>query len=85
MTSTAAVATDRPAYPQTTETTTALGAVGAAILGIAGRVAAARARARTLRTLRSLDDYALKDIGLTRSQIASVEHDPRYEPRYARF
>jgi len=56
--------------------------VGEIILHFAGRIAAARARFRTTRALMTLDDHALRDIGLTRSQIDSVEHDPRYGFRH---
>jgi uncharacterized protein YjiS (DUF1127 family) len=47
----------------------------------ANRAAAARNRNRTRRILDRLDDASLKDIGLVRSQIDGVEHDPRYTRR----
>jgi uncharacterized protein YjiS (DUF1127 family) len=84
MTSIAAVATNRPGHTQATDTTDALGTFGSLIVGMVRRIGAAHGRARTLRILKSLDDRALRDIGLTRSQIDSVEQDPRYRPRYAR-
>lgn len=52
--------------------------LGAAFYGFVRAVRMSRARSRTLRVLEGLDDAALKDIGLDRSQIPGVEHDPRY-------
>jgi uncharacterized protein YjiS (DUF1127 family) len=51
------------------------------LLGFARWVAAARDRNRTHRILGRLDDAMLKDIGLVRTQIEGVEHDPRYTRR----
>jgi uncharacterized protein YjiS (DUF1127 family) len=45
---------------------------------IAQWAAAARDRNRTRRVLGWLDDATLRDIGLVRTQIDGVEHDPRY-------
>ena len=84
MTSPAAVATHRPAHSQAHENA-AISGIGSAIAGIVRRIATAYARARTMQALNGLDDNALKDIGLTRSQIGSFEHDPRYRPHYTRF
>lgn len=41
-------------------------------------------RRRTMLTLAELDDHALRDIGLTRSQIGDLDVDPRYAPRSGR-
>ena len=38
-----------------------------------------RARQATIQVLRSLDDRALKDIGMRRSEIESVVHDDKAE------
>jgi uncharacterized protein YjiS (DUF1127 family) len=51
------------------------------LLSFARWAAAARDRNRTHRILGRLDDFALKDIGLVRTQIDGVEHDPRYTLR----
>jgi len=61
------------------------GSAGEMLLGFARWAIAARARARTRRILSTLDDAALKDIGLTRGQIDAVERDPRYTPRFPGF
>jgi uncharacterized protein YjiS (DUF1127 family) len=85
MTSTAAVATRRPACPQASETKAVLKSAGSAVAAIVRRMAEARARARTMRILRSLDDHALRDIGLARSRIDTIEQDFRYAPRLRRW
>ena len=54
-------------------------------LGLVRAMTAAQARRRTQRALSELDDAALKDIGLERSQIRALEHDPRYRVRVPRF
>jgi uncharacterized protein YjiS (DUF1127 family) len=59
--------------------------IGTLFLGLARRMTAAHARRRTERALSELDDAALKDIGLERSQIRALEHDPRYRMRVPRF
>jgi len=56
-----------------------------ALFGLVRRMIAARARARTRRILSTLDDAALKDIGLTRGQIDAFEGDPRYAHRFPGF
>jgi uncharacterized protein YjiS (DUF1127 family) len=84
MTSTAAVATQRPAHPQASEAEAILKSAGSAVAGIVRRMTEARARARTRRILRSLDDHALRDIGLARSHIETIEQDFRYSPRLRR-
>jgi uncharacterized protein YjiS (DUF1127 family) len=83
MTSSAAVAATRPAT-SAAGTSPVLHSIGSALLSAIQRAAAARARAHTRKVLGSLDDAALKDIGLVRNQIDCVEHDPRYGTRYAR-
>ena len=55
-----------------------------AALALGHRLASAYMRARTQRILSRLDDAALKDIGLVRSQIDGIEIDPRYT-RFTRF
>jgi uncharacterized protein YjiS (DUF1127 family) len=84
MTSSAAVAATRPAPTSAAGTSPVLHSIGSALLSAIQRAAAARARAHTRKVLGSLDDAALKDIGLVRNQIDCVEHDPRYGTRYAR-
>ena len=53
-----------------------------AVHGLASWATAVRNRHRTRRILGRLDDAALKDVGLGRSQIDGVESDPRYLPRF---
>jgi uncharacterized protein YjiS (DUF1127 family) len=84
MTSQAAVATQRPVQSQSSENTVVFG-IGGVVAGFVRRMAIARSRARTVRALNALDDHALRDIGLTRSEILAFEHDPRFDPYYTRF
>jgi uncharacterized protein YjiS (DUF1127 family) len=81
MASTFAVPEDR----QDSAITAVFARVEDALFGLVRWMIAARARARTRRILSSLDDAALKDIGLTRGQIDAVERDPRYTPRFPGF
>lgn len=76
-----AVAEDRPA-PLAAGI---LRGMGTAALNVTGRVIAARRRGRTMRILSGLDDAALKDIGISRSQIDAIERDTRYTPKYPEF
>ncbi len=76
-----AVAEDRPA----TAATAIRRSAGFMVHGFVRRVTAAYAAARTRRILSRLDDYSLKDIGLSRGQIDAVERDPRYTPRFPGF
>ncbi len=63
---------------------TVLNGLRLAALALGRRAAAAYIQARTQRILSRLDDAALKDIGLVRSQIDGIEIDPRYT-RFTRF
>lgn len=83
MNSSAAIAATHPASARAAGSSPHV--IRTLLLGAIRRVAAARARARTRKVLRSLDDYALKDIGLVRDQIDCVEHDPRYGTRFVRI
>jgi uncharacterized protein YjiS (DUF1127 family) len=38
-----------------------------------------------MRILNGLDDAALKDIGISRSQIDAIERDTRYTPKFPEF
>ena len=82
MTSTAAMATQRPTRPQASEAEAVLKSAGSAISAIVRRMAEARARARTRRILQSLDDTALKDIGIVRSRIDTIELGPEQAAVY---
>lgn len=62
-----------------------LGRAEDAVFGLVRWMIAAHTRARTRRSLSTLDDAALKDIGLTRGQIDAFEGDPRYTPRFPGF
>jgi uncharacterized protein YjiS (DUF1127 family) len=80
-----AVATDGPRLAGMPVATVALRRFGSVIRQLLRLADAALARSRTMRALGALDDQALKDIGLRRSQIEFAHHDPRYSARYTRF
>lgn len=79
---TAAAARERPATTETAVVTAALRTIGSALQGFVRWLDAAHTRSRSMRALSRLDDYALKDIGLHRSQIDSIDSNPRYVARY---
>ena len=79
-----AAATDDPRLAGTPVAAVALRRLGSVILQLVRLADAALARSRTMRALGALDDQALKDIGLRRSQIEFAHHDPRYSARYSR-
>lgn len=59
--------------------------LAALVAAFAGAFAQARARARAVASLNRLDDRALKDIGVHRTEITSIVHhhlqDPSRRPR----
>jgi uncharacterized protein YjiS (DUF1127 family) len=72
------------AHRPASTTAAVTGQVASSIAAIFARMAAMYMRRRTMRALLAMNDRELRDIGLSRGEIGTIEQHPRYSPRFRR-